>query len=36
MATTRSFRFGLNSNFDNPATSREEWVNKARRAEELG
>ncbi len=36
MATTRSFRFGLNSNFDNHATSREEWVNKARRAEELG
>src|SRR5581483_11845413 len=36
MATTRSFRFGLNSSFDNPATSREEWVNKARRAEELG
>lgn len=32
----RPFRFGLNSDLANAAISREEWVNKARRAEELG
>ncbi len=36
MATTRPFRFGLTPGFAHPANAREEWVNKARRAEELG